>query len=316
MSLNAALNLFLDEYPNAIKSDFAKNAVAEFIRKDVPIVIQEILGRDDRLIVHGSAGQGTWARVPWVAVFDRFITDTAQDGYYVVYLVKEDFTGIYISLNQGVTTVRAQYRGDAKKALAAKAADYGARLGKLDDSVIMGPIKLAIDSPTNLGAFYEQGSVCAKHYKKGEIPSDKVLNRDLIEMLELYQALSDKELVVMAATAEVDENDVGEENLIGFRQHKRIERNQKLAAIAKQIHGHVCQACGFNFEEKYGDIGKGFIEAHHLTPISELIGKRVKLNPKTDFAVLCSNCHRMIHKSEFVGDVAAFRIEHIKLTDV
>jgi 5-methylcytosine-specific restriction enzyme A len=46
----------------------------------------------------------------------------------------------------------------------------------------------------------------------------------------------------------------------------------------------------------YGEIGAGYIEAHHLTPFSELKGRPTQLDPKTDFAVLCPNCHRMLHK--------------------
>ena len=38
MSLNAALSLFLEEYPLATQSEFSGNAVAEFIRKEVPDV--------------------------------------------------------------------------------------------------------------------------------------------------------------------------------------------------------------------------------------------------------------------------------------
>src|SRR5918993_944514 len=98
MSLNAALTLFLEEYPSATEQLFAGNPVAEFVRRVVPEAIEAVIGNNHRYLVQGSAGQGNWARVPWAAVFDRFVTDTAQDGYYVVYLVKEDFSGIYLSL--------------------------------------------------------------------------------------------------------------------------------------------------------------------------------------------------------------------------
>ena len=54
-------------------------------------------------------------------------------------------------------------------------------------------------------------------------------------------------------------------------------------------------ACEFNFKDKYGEIGENFIEAHHLVQLADL-PKNTKLSPKDDFAVLCSNCHKMIHK--------------------
>ena len=84
---------------------------------------------DTDYIVEGSAGQGQWTRCPWVAVFDPVVTDSAQRGYYPVYLFREDFTGVYLSLNQGVTDVREQYKSRVKDALRTRAADYRARLG-------------------------------------------------------------------------------------------------------------------------------------------------------------------------------------------
>ena len=80
-----------------------------------------------------------------------------------------------------------------------------------------------------------------------------------------------------------------------LRFHKQRERNQRLAKDAKKYHGHICQVCGFDFGEFYGELGRGYIEAHHLVPISEL--KRAQeINPKKDMTVICANCHRMIHR--------------------
>ena len=39
------------------------------------------------LLVEGSPGQGNWAAVPWISVFDPAITTSATRGYYVVYPV-------------------------------------------------------------------------------------------------------------------------------------------------------------------------------------------------------------------------------------
>ncbi len=41
-------------------------------------------------------------------------------------------------------------------------------------------------------------------------------------------------------------------------------------------------------------IGSDFIEGHHTVPISELKGE-VKTKVK-DVALVCSNCHRMLHR--------------------
>lgn len=312
MSLNAALRLLIEEYPKATLLPFKGNEVAEFIRKEIPEYISEIIGKNDRYLVEGSPGKGNWAYVPWVAVIDRFITETVQDGYYVVYLVKEDFSGIYLSLNQGVTTVQNQYGSGAKDALRVRASDYLARLGDLVNEYIKGLIDLAVTPKSKLGALYEVGSICSVFYSAGNIPNDEILKKDLLKILDIYFVLTSKENQLFNSN-ELEDDEVGleYENLKKVRTHKRIERNKKLAKKVKKLKGCACEACGFNFEKEYGELGKGFIEAHHLTPIHKLQGKKVALDPIKDFSVLCANCHRMIHKSEFVSEVNEFRAKYI-----
>lgn len=312
MSLHAALSLLLEEYPVAIQDVFAGSPVAEFIRKDFPEAIQAVIGVNDRYIVHGSAGQGNWARVPWGAIFDRFVTESAQNSYYLVYLVREDFSGAYLSLNQGVTSVRDQYGSDAKQALRVRANDYLARLGKLADGLVQGPIDLGSTASSSLGTYYQCGAICSVFYQKSALPADAVLSKDLLQFIDLYRTLVSRETrFYEQADAEEDEESLGDEDLRVLREHKRIERNKKLASRAKKFHGYKCKACGFDFEKNYGAIGAGFIEAHHLTPLATLKGQRVTLDPKKDFTVLCANCHRMIHKSEFVNKVEEFRTAYV-----
>jgi 5-methylcytosine-specific restriction protein A len=312
MSLHSTLGLFLDEYSTAIQQPFAANSVAEFIRRDIPEAIEEVIGPNrERYLVHGSAVQGNWAKVPWVAVFGQLITETAQDGYYVVYLFKEDSAGVYLSLNQGVTTAKNVYGAGAKEALRARAADFLARLGVLPDSSVLGAIDLDSKNSTSLGAYYEQGSICAKYYAKDTIPEDEELRADLNKFIELYFLLASKELVPYAENLEEDEKSLNEEDLRTLREHKRIERNRRLAEKAKKVHGYTCQACNFNFEEKYEELGKRFIEAYHLIPLHELKGQKVILNPKVDFAILCSNCHRMIHRTTLVSKANEFKAEYV-----
>lgn len=73
------------------------------------------------------------------------------------------------------------------------------------------------------------------------------------------------------------------------------ERDKSLRAAAVEYHGVICKVCRFNFEEAYGERGKDYIEVHHLRPVSSL-GKETRVDHKTDMTVLCSNCHRMIHR--------------------
>lgn len=72
-------------------------------------------------------------------------------------------------------------------------------------------------------------------------------------------------------------------------------RNSTLAAQAKKKFKYVCQGCEFNFEAFYGPLGKTYIECHHLEQLAHGSGER-KANTLTDVTVLCSNCHRMVHR--------------------
>ncbi|HEX7304188.1 HNH endonuclease, partial [Lentzea sp.] len=57
----------------------------------------------------------------------------------------------------------------------------------------------------------------------------------------------------------------------------------------------ACEVCGFDFESFYGERGKGFAEVHHAVPLHVTGPTTTKLD---DLVVLCSNCHRMIHRGK------------------
>jgi 5-methylcytosine-specific restriction protein A len=74
------------------------------------------------------------------------------------------------------------------------------------------------------------------------------------------------------------------------------ERNPKARKKCLEHYGVNCYICGFNFEDKYGAPGKGFIHVHHLKPLSE-IKEQYELDPIKDLRPVCPNCHAMIHRS-------------------
>lgn len=49
-----------------------------------------------------SVGMGNWAKVPWIAFLDNRETNSTQNGFYSVFLFREDISGVYITYNQGV----------------------------------------------------------------------------------------------------------------------------------------------------------------------------------------------------------------------
>lgn len=312
MSIRDSLLHVLSHYSQARTEDFTAHPLAQYIRGELRDAIANAAGDTDRLIFKGSAGQGNWAKGPWVGIFDRLVTSSAQSGYYPVYLFREDMAGVYLSLNQGMTEAKKLYKADAKTALQARAGNFRAMLGNETAHFPELIIDLAPDSPANDTAFYEAANICAKYYPVGALPNEQKLIQDLSNMLYLYEALIQGETSSsISGPSEGDEPpEMHVEDATRFKLHKRIERNPKLAQKAKELLGCTCQVCGTNFKERYGSIGEGFIEAHHLKPLASLKGKKVAMDPAKDFAVLCSNCHRMVHRSGCVDDIETFKTLH------
>lgn len=92
--------------------------------------------------------------------------------------------------------------------------------------------------------------------------------------------------------------------------HIRYERNRALIVAkrrdALRTTGELrCEACGFSFPETYGELGRDFCEVHHLIALSAEATERS--SSLDELAILCSNCHRMIHKSQPMLSVAQLR---------
>ena len=81
-----------------------------------------------------------------------------------------------------------------------------------------------------------------------------------------------------------------------LRTHLRRERSKSLVDRFKAaLTSFSCEICNFDFLATYGELGRGFIEAHHKVPVARLEpGTKTRIE---DLAPVCSNCHRMLHRS-------------------
>lgn len=92
--------------------------------------------------------------------------------------------------------------------------------------------------------------------------------------------------------------------------HFGHERNQTVIKLAKQYASLrdetlPCEVCTFSFIDKYGEHGDRFIEAHHKKPVASLKpGQRTKVE---DIALVCANCHRMLHNGDKTLSVAELK---------
>jgi predicted HNH restriction endonuclease len=73
-----------------------------------------------------------------------------------------------------------------------------------------------------------------------------------------------------------------------------FERNRQLRNQCINLYGTDCVVCAFNFVNTYGIRGDGFIEVHHIVPLSEI--RQTYTATPSDLRPVCSNCHSMIHR--------------------
>lgn len=102
---------------------------------------------------------------------------------------------------------------------------------------------------------------------------------------------------------DLDQEDFREGTIL-YQYHKFIEsdakRVKRLRGRAYERGAYSCSICGFNYYDMYGEIGYGFMECHHLLPVAQYSDNMAVSDG--DFALVCSNCHRMLHRTKAVMD--------------
>lgn len=311
--LAVALQKIAVEYPGAQREKFADHPLADFIRTEARTQLERSSAiQGQGLICKGSPGNGNFAAVPWLAMFDPLVTTSAVEGYYVVYLYSAN-GDLYLSLNQGTTAVRREFGAEARNVLKDRAALICARLPEF--TPLLPQREIDLGSMQKLPRDYEAGHAFGARYRAGEDLDSERLAFDLGNAIAAYRALRFRGgLDPSPEASERITDELGDRGPLSlletrrYRLHRKIERNARAAGLAKLVHGTECQVCDFDFRKTYGELGDGFIEAHHLRPLGTLDeGSVVKLSAEHDFAVLCSNCHRMIHRMEDPSDLAALR---------
>ena len=143
-------------------------------------------------------------------------------------------------------------------------------------------------------------SVANKYANSSEFPSGKfnaVEAKNYLTRLK-FQVSDRRENRKIKIAAE-DEESAYPEGRERYKKHRSLERDSRIVKSKKikrlKKTGKLqCDVCSFDFKEMYGEIGEGFIEAHHSVPVAELGGKRK--TRESELALVCSNCHRMLHR--------------------
>lgn len=84
-----------------------------------------------------------------------------------------------------------------------------------------------------------------------------------------------------------------------MRLHQSRERapeivKQRKDQVLNETGKLECEVCSMDFEKTYGQLGRGFAECHHKNPLS--LRDKNEETSLCDLAIVCSNCHRMLHR--------------------
>ena len=116
---------------------------------------------------------------------------------------------------------------------------------------------------------------------------------EALEELGWVERIEDQSII----TDDVDlsESEVLYEGAIRYGSVISYARNRIARAQCVSHYGHKCSVCEFQFDWKHGEIGRDFIEVHHIYPISSS-NKIHQIDPISDLRPIYPNCHRMIHR--------------------
>jgi 5-methylcytosine-specific restriction protein B len=189
-AIRDGLDEVLNGYVQAKAGEFGKaspmwevfNRLTRAINSSAPVA------KSSTLDVTWGAGQGQWARIPWVAVLDSRETDTTQHGVYCVYLFRQDMSGVYLTLNQGVTEFKNLNSEARRRELSGRARRLRDRCADLRQAGFALDSQIDLRVEQGIGADYEASTVAYKLYERGRVPPDSVLLSDLEHVLQAYLA--------------------------------------------------------------------------------------------------------------------------------
>jgi 5-methylcytosine-specific restriction protein A len=316
--MRAEFATLADSYPRSPQwrdPAFAGSSVATLVGAKLPAAINSALPEiKSRFLIEGSAGQGSWTYTPWVAILDPAVTTSVEEGFYVVYLLSLGAERLYLSLNQGCTILKNEIgiRG-ARDELGRRAEIMRSRIRGKAKRLAPVAMDLNVQPSVWRGKLYEAGLIAGVQYDASALPSEETMITDLREALGLYGALNQsggwEAVDDIWRDAEADAAASTLEQAKRYRQHRAIERQSSHSKKVKKKLGARCMGCLLEMRELYGPIADGFIEAHHLIPLSSLNDNEVvRFDPEKDFAVLCPNCHRIIHRMDDPTDIEALRL--------
>lgn len=227
------LDAILREYNDPDRGDFGKaNPLwKRFEEAASTLKSSPAVAPRESLRVRPSVGRGVWANVPWIALLDERETTSIQHGVYVVYLFREDMSGVYLTFIQGVNQLFNDHSArEARRELSARSAELREGAADLTKSGFWLDNDVDLRTKGQLGRRYELATIAHKLYPREALPDDQELLDDLERLLQVYD-------VYLEARPQKDVRAPSVASTPGF------DRSAAADAVVDWIAGH-----GFHFE--------------------------------------------------------------------
>jgi 5-methylcytosine-specific restriction enzyme A len=293
------------------------NTLAKWISREIPKIFEEIFQKElDGFQVHASAGDGQWVSAPWIAILHPKVSlqpngrVSPQCGYYPVYAADKEEKFIMFSLGQGEYNIRINFPKDVDHKLIDGAINLRKKVPEYKANFInVSKINLDRKATNKKSERWVKSCAFGKIYKIKKLPTEEELKKDLIEMMKLFKLAIERGGVIEGTSNKIyidQDHQTSTEKAMQKHITKEneivIKTDPKFINKLKKDCDYTCQACGLKYEKIYGNYSKkkDFIEAHHIEPKFK-VKKKAEINKKMsrsakDFAMLCANCHRMIHR--------------------
>jgi hypothetical protein len=210
-SFGDELSQFLDRFADLRETPFRKDdALWDLAERACERLrsFEALKSRPD-IDVAWSVGKGVWAGVPWISLLNRKVTQTTQDGVYVVFLIAQDLQRVYLTLAQGVTRLIDEL-GQSKGAevLTGNAIRYRLAIPELAGMKFNLSNEIELGAEGWRGKNYKTSTIAERAFDVGAVPSDEEMNVVLEALLSAYDkvvAMGEDQAAIAAPTYTLDD---------------------------------------------------------------------------------------------------------------
>lgn len=177
----------------ARRGDLIRNVIPVEMRDWPAASSSAVLPFKGRLNVQGRDGTGLKTFVPWVRIHSPELSPSAQSGWYVVYLFRQDGSGVSICISHGSTRFDG---GDFKPRSNAEALvlmNWARGMFATEATAIGFEQGIDLKSSEKLSKAYERTTAFSKFYPANDLPNEARLQQDALNAVgllgQIYRAL-------------------------------------------------------------------------------------------------------------------------------